>query len=126
MGLRNVMGPAVAALGAGALVGCAAGPIAGRLVLPDQPPQSVTLTYASSLFGGSGTLSADLPGGEHFAGTYVLMPYAAEHHIVSTLEGDRGSSMVCRFRLKEPGIGPDKGGAGRCQLSRGGVIDTEF
>ena len=118
--------PVVAALTVGALAGCAAGPITGRLVLPNEEPQHVTLNYQSSLFGGGGRLWALLPSGERFAGRYVLMPYAAEHHIVSTLDGDRGGSMMCRFRLKEPGVGPDGGGTGRCQLSQGGFIDTEF
>ena len=126
MGLMPTLRPVAAALTVGALAGCAAGPITGRLVLPNQEPQYVTLNYESSLFGGSGKLSALLPSGERFAGRYVLMPYATEHHIVSTLGGDRGGSMVCRFRLKEPGVGPDGGGAGRCQLSRGGFIDTQF
>ena len=116
----------VATLVVGALTGCAAGPITGRLVLPNQEPQYVTLNYASNLFGSGGTLSALLPSGERFAGRYVLMPHAADHHIVSTLEGDRGGSMVCRFRLNAPGVGPDSGGTGRCQLSQGGFIDTQF
>jgi hypothetical protein len=116
----------VAGLVVGALAGCAAGPIAGRLVLPNQEPQYVTLSYASNLFGSGGTLRTLLPSGERFAGQYVLMPHAAEHHIVSTLEGDRGGSMVCRFRLNAPGVGPDGGGTGICQLSQGGFIDTRF
>ena len=126
MALRRLVHPVVAALAAGALAGCASGPISGRLVQSGHLPQPVTLRYESSLFGGSGTLSAELPGGEQFSGTYVLMPHAAEYHIVSTLTGDRGGSMICRFKLNEPGVGPDGGGAGRCQLSRGGFIDTQF
>lgn len=111
---------------AGVLAGCASGPIPGRLILPDRAPQPVALKYESSLFGGSGKLSTQLPDGERFAGTYVLMPYAADHHIVSTLAGDRGGSMVCRFKLNEPGVGPDRGGTGNCQLSQGGFIDASF
>jgi hypothetical protein len=117
---------AIAALALAALAGCAKGPMAGNLVLPNQAPQRVTLNYESSLFGGSGKLWAVLPSGERFAGRYVLMPYAAEHHIVSTLDGDRGGSMLCRFTLRSPGVGPDGGGTGKCQLSEGGTIDTRF
>jgi len=116
----------VAALGVAVLAGCAKGPIPGRLVMPGQQPQSVTLNYESSLFGGSGKLWTLLPSGERYSGKYVLTPYSAEGHIVSTLEGDRGGSMVCRFRLNEPGIGPDRGGSGRCELAQGGVIDAQF
>jgi hypothetical protein len=54
------------------------------------------------------------------------MPQATDHHIVSTLDGDRGGSMICRFRLKQPGVGPEGGGAGQCELSRGGYIDARF
>ena len=34
--------------------------------------------------------------------------------------------MVCRFKLKEPGVGPDGGGAGKCEVSQGGSIDAQF
>jgi hypothetical protein len=100
--------------------------MAGRLTLPNQAPQPVTLNYESSLFGGSGKLWTVLPTGERFTGRYVLMPYAPEHHIVSTLDGDRGGTMLCRLKLKSPGVGPDGGGTGQCQLSQGGSIDTQF
>jgi hypothetical protein len=123
MALRKTV---VTALTVGALAGCASGPMPGRLVLPGQPSQLVTLNYESSVFGGSGKLWTLLPSGERFSGRYVLAPYAPEHHIVSTLAGDRGGSMVCRFRLNEPGVGPDGGGRGRCELSQGGRIDTQF
>src|SRR5215472_8912404 len=117
---------AVAAmLAAGTFAGCSTGPISGRLVLPDREPQDVRLSYSSNLFGMGGRLTALLPTGERFEGRYVLMPHAPEDHIVSTLDGDRGGSMVCRFRLNTPGIGPDGGGTGRCQLSHGGFIDAQ-
>jgi len=118
--------PTVATLTLGVLVGCASGPIPGRLTLPGQSPQLVTLNYESSLFGRSGSMSAQLPSGEHYAGKYVLTPDAPDHHMVSTLDGNRGGSMVCRFKLNEPGVGPDGGGTGRCELSQGGVIDAQF
>jgi hypothetical protein len=124
MTLRHVVGPVLAVLTVG--LGCAAGPMPGRLILPGQEPEPVALNYESSLFGGSGKLWALLPSGERFEGTYVLMPQATDHHIVSTLDGDRGGSMICRFRLKQPGVGPEGGGAGQCELSRGGYIDARF
>ena len=116
----------VAALAVGALAGCAAGPMPGSLTLPGKTPEPVTLNYESSLFGGSGTLSTLLPSGERFKGKYVLTPYAPDHHMTGTLAGDRGGSMTCRFKLNEPGIGPDKGGTGRCEIAEGGLIDTQF
>jgi hypothetical protein len=124
--LSKAVRPIVATLALCVVVGCASGPIPGRLTLPGQPPQLVTLNYESNLFGGGGSLSAHLPSGERYAGKYVLTPYAPDHHMVSTLDGNRGGSMVCRFKLNEPGVGPDGGGTGRCELSQGGVIDAQF
>ena len=126
MGLKKTVRPVIAALTVGALAGCASGPIPGRLTMPGQPSQPVTLNYQSSVFGGSGKLWALLPSGERYAGKYVLIPYAPDHHIVSTLDGDRGGTMVCRFKLNQPGIGPEGGGTARCELSQGGVIDAQF
>jgi hypothetical protein len=115
------------ALAMGAVAGCAAGPMPGNLTVPGKAPERVTIKYESSLFGGSGTLSTVLPGGERYQGKYILTPYAPDHHMTSTLAGDRGGFMTCTFKLNEPGVGPDKGGSGRCVLPRsGGVIETQF
>jgi hypothetical protein len=46
--------------------------------------------------------------------------------MTSSLAGDRGGSMVCKFKLNEPGVGPDKGGTGQCEMTEGGVINTSF
>ena len=127
MALKRSIRPIIALLTVGLVLGCAKGPIPGRLTKPGQPPQAVTLNYESSVFGGKGKLSAMLPDGEHYFGDYVLTPYASEHHMVSTLTGDRGGTMICKFRLNEPGVGPDGGGTGKCDLSQGGgVIEAKF
>ena len=126
MMLRRTCRPAVAALLLAALVGCAKGPIPGRLTLPGKPPEAVTINYESSVFGGSGKLWTLLPDGERYSGKYVLTPYAQDNHLISTLDGDRGGTMVCRFKLNEPGVGPDKGGKGKCDMSKGGVIEATF
>jgi hypothetical protein len=116
----------LAAAGLAALAGCAKGPIRGQLTLPQQPPQPAVLTYESSLFGKTGTLKTTLPTGETFAGPYVLDPNAPDKSITSRLTGNRGTSMVCRLTLSEPGVGPDKGGAMTCDLSTGGIFDARF
>ena len=113
-------------VGAGLLVGCASGPLPGRLMQAGKPPERVALHYESSLFGSGGKLSTTLPGGEQFKGRYQLLPQAPDHHMISTLSGSRGGTLTCRFKLNEPGIGPDGGGAGQCELSTGGTIDFEF
>jgi hypothetical protein len=112
-------------LAAGA-VGCASGQIPARLTVPGEPVAPVTFQYQSSLFGGSGKLSTSLPSGERFAGGYTLTPKDAQSHMMGTLSGDRGTMLICRFRLNEPGIGPDRGGLVRCELSTGGTVDGQF
>jgi hypothetical protein len=126
MMLKTTVRPLIALLTAAAAVGCAKGPLPGRLTQPGKPPETVTLNYESSVLGGGGKLWTLLPDGERYSGKYILTPYAAEHHMTSDLVGDRGGTMVCRFRLNEPGVGPDGGGAGQCQISEGGVIDMKF
>jgi hypothetical protein len=114
----------VAALAA--LAGCAKGPIRGQLTLPQQSPQPATITYESSLFGKTGKLTTTLPTGESFTGPYLLDPAAPDKTVTSTLAGDRGNSLVCRFTLTEPGIGPEGGGTVKCDLSTGGAFDARF
>ncbi len=126
MRLGTTCRPVVAALLVGALMGCAKGPIPGRLTMPGKPSQAVTINYESSVFGKGGKLWTLLPNGERYSGKYVLTPYAPDDHLVSTLDGDRGGTMTCRFKLNEPGVGPDKGGKGKCDLSQGGVIEATF
>ena len=106
------------------VVGCASAPIKGRLSVPGQAPVPAVLSYESSLFGGSGKLWTTLPAGETFNGKYVLS--GREAPVTGTLNGDRGSVMVCRFNLNEPGVGPDKGGTVRCEISTGAVFDASF
>lgn len=117
---------ALVAAGLLALAGCAKGPIRGQLALPNQTPQAAALNYASSLFGKTGKLSTTLPTGESFTGPYALDAAAPDKTITSTLAGNRGNSMVCRLTLTEPGVGPDRGGTVRCDLSTGGVFDARF
>jgi len=98
----------------------------GQLLQPERPAQPATLSYESSLFGKTGKLSTTLPTGESFTGPYVLDPTAPDKTITSTLSGNRGNSLVCRLTLTEPGIGPDGGGAVKCDLSTGGAFDARF
>jgi hypothetical protein len=109
-----------------ALAACAHGPIRGQLVLPDRPPRPATLSYESNLFGKTGRLWAAMPTGETFTGSYLLDASAPDRTMLTTLAGDRGSTMACRFRLNEPGVGPDKGGAVTCDISTGGTFQAAF
>jgi hypothetical protein len=122
-GRAGVLGAALLAFG---VVGCASGQIPARLTVPGQPVTPVTMRYQSSLLGGSGKLSTALPTGERFAGGYTLTPKDPQSHMMGTLSGDRGTVLICRFRLNEPGIGPDRGGSVICELSTGGTLDGRF
>ena len=115
---------AVTAVVLAVIVGCASAPIKGRLSVPGQATVPAVLSYRSSLFGGSGKLWTTLPAGETFNGKYVLS--GRDTPVTGTLNGDRGSVMLCRFLLNEPGVGPDKGGTVRCEVSSGGVFDASF
>jgi hypothetical protein len=117
---------ALVAAGLLTLAGCAKGPIRGQLTLPNQTPQAAFLNYESGLFGKTGKLSTTLPSGESFKGPYKLDPDSPDKTITSTLAGNRGSSMVCRLTLTEPGVGPDGGGTVKCDLSTGGAFDARF
>jgi hypothetical protein len=110
----------------GFLAACAQGPISGRLSRPDQAPVAAILNYESSILGGSGKLRMSLPTGENFTGTYRLVPHDPKRQMTATLTGDRGSTMLCRFTLNEPGVGPAGGGSVQCQLSSGGTFDSSF
>jgi len=45
---------------------------------------------------------------------------------IGTLRGDRGSTMLCRFRLLDSAGGMGGGGTGTCQTSRGAKIAARF
>ena len=113
-------------LAAGSLAACAHGPISGRFSRPGQASAAAVMNYQSSFLGGSGKLSMTLPAGENFTGSYRLVPNDPKRQMTASLTGDRGSTMLCRFTLNEPGIGPDGGGTVQCQHSAGGSFDASF
>ena len=117
---------AIIVAGLAALAGCARGPIHGWLTLPGQPSKAVAMRYESSLFGKTGRLFVEFPDGETFSGPYLLDPNAPDRAMLSTLAGDRGNNLQCRFLLNAPGIGPDGGGQVRCQVSSGGAFEASF
>ena len=61
------------ALAAAVLLGCASGPVSGRVALPGQPAAPVTMTWNSGLFGESGKITAIMPDGERFSGKYTVV-----------------------------------------------------
>jgi hypothetical protein len=69
---RTALNVAGLVLAASALSSCTStGPIAGQLMIPGQPNQRVTLTYATDRFDEAGRLSVTLPTGESFSGRFV-------------------------------------------------------
>jgi len=61
------------ALSAAVLLGCASGPVSGRVALPGQPAAPLTMTWNSGLFGESGKITAVMPDGERFSGKYTVV-----------------------------------------------------
>jgi len=70
---RNAGRAVVIPLAAGALLGCASGPLTGHVTLPGQAAMPLTMTWNSGPFGGSGKMSALMPDGERFSGTYTVV-----------------------------------------------------
>ena len=76
-------------LAAVALLGCASGPVSGRVAVPDQPATSLTMTWNSGLFGESGKMSAVMPDGERFTGKYhVVTPGMSRDSLEPAWTGD--------------------------------------
>lgn len=71
---RRSVGRAVCvSLLAGAALACASGPVTGRVSVAGQPAEPLTMTWNSGLFGESGKMSALMPDGERFSGTYQVV-----------------------------------------------------
>src|SRR2546427_9164146 len=86
---RNVASVACTSLVAGALLGCASGAVTGRVIQPGQPAAPLTMTWNSGLFGESGRISAVMPDGERFSGTYqVVKPGMSRSSLDPARTGD--------------------------------------
>ena len=70
---RNLARAVMISLVAASMSGCASGPVTGRVSLPGQPPAPLTMTWESGIFGESGKMSALMPDGEKFSGTYTVV-----------------------------------------------------
>ena len=55
------------------IVGCASGPVIGRVSVAGQEAAPLTMSWESGLFGGSGRMAAVMPDGERFSGTYQVV-----------------------------------------------------
>ena len=54
-------------------LGCASGPVTGSVDLPGQAAAPLSMTWKSGLFGEAGSMSAAVPDGEQFSGTYQVV-----------------------------------------------------
>ena len=61
------------ALATAMLAGCASGAVTGRITQSGQAATPLSMTWTSGLFGGSGKMSAVMPDGERFSGTYQVV-----------------------------------------------------
>jgi hypothetical protein len=74
---------------AGATLGCASGPVTGRVAVTGQPSAPLTMMWNSGLFGESGKMSAVMPDGERFSGTYkVVKPGMSRTSLEPAWSGD--------------------------------------
>jgi hypothetical protein len=74
---------------AGATLGCASGPVTGRVAVTGQPSAPLTMMWNSGLFGESGKMSAVMPDGERFSGTYkVVKPGLSRTSLEPAWSGD--------------------------------------
>jgi hypothetical protein len=74
---------------AGATLGCASGPVTGRVAVAGQPAVPLTMTWNSGLFGERGKISAVMPDGERFSGTYqVVTPGISRASLEPAWSGD--------------------------------------
>ena len=55
------------------LVGCASGPVTGRVTQRGAPDGPLSMTWTSGMFGESGKMAAVMPDGERFSGTYQVL-----------------------------------------------------
>src|SRR5262245_10103585 len=80
-------------MGAVALLGCASGIVTGRVTGPGQPVAPLDMTWRSGLFGESGTMTAVMPDGERFSGTYtVVRPGTSWKRVPPAWRGDEPAS----------------------------------
>jgi hypothetical protein len=86
---RSVGRTAGIVLLAGAALGCASGDVTGRVAVGGQPDAPLNMTWRSGLFGESGKISAVMPDGERFSGTYqVLKPGMSRSSLDPAWTGD--------------------------------------
>src|SRR5215510_11255692 len=56
-----------------AALGCASGAVTGSVAVKGEPSAPLVMKWNSGLFGESGKMSATMPDGEQFAGTYQVV-----------------------------------------------------
>jgi len=89
MARRRVGRAAAICLLAGMALGCASGAVTGRVVVSGQPATPLNMTWNSGLFGESGKISAVMPDGERFSGTYqVVKPGMTRDSLEPAWTGD--------------------------------------
>jgi len=72
-----------------ASLGCASGAVTGRVTESGHPAAPLTMKWNSGLFGESGKMSATMPDGEQFAGTYqVIKPGMSRSKLEPAWTGD--------------------------------------
>ena len=70
-------------------LGCASGDVTGQVAMAGRPAAPLQMTWSSGLFGESGKMSAVMPDGERFSGTYqVVKPGMSRSSLDPAWTGD--------------------------------------
>jgi len=86
---RSVTVAAAISLLAGLTLGCASGEVTGQVAVAGQPAAPLQMTWKSGVFGESGKMSAVMPDGERFSGTYqVVKPGLSRSSMDPAWNGD--------------------------------------
>ena len=92
----------------GAALGCASGDVTGRVALGGQPAAPLNMTWRSGLFGESGKMSAVMPDGERFSGTYqVVKPGMSRSSLDPAWTGDAPADHQGEIDDSMWGVGRD-------------------
>jgi hypothetical protein len=89
---RSATAAAAISLLAGMTLGCASGDVTGQVAVAGRPAAPLQMTWRSGVFGESGKMSAVMPDGERFSGTYqVVKPGMSRSSLEPAWNGDAPS-----------------------------------
>jgi hypothetical protein len=105
---RTVTAAAAISVLAGVALGCASGNLTGQVAVAGRPAAPLQMTWRSGVFGESGKMSAVMPDGERFSGTYqVVKPGMSRSSMDPAWTGDAPSHYQGEIEDSMWGAGRD-------------------